>query len=122
MKLQAYERLILYLERIAPEALVGRLKTPESTAEVLKFAMVKTIQKEFEHNLSQQIYVSEEAWSFVVKAKDSLIALVHKSAHKAVAEKTDMLGAMQDLLDEMEAQPHRIALNFVGAEARQILH
>ena len=121
LKLQAYERLILFLERSAPVALVHRLKQKDMNPELLRFSMVKTIQSEFEHNLVQQIYMSDESWHFVVKTKDTLINLINNTAKMAIAEKKGFLDALQEQLDEMDAEPQEIAIRFLKNELRQNL-
>ena len=73
MRFQAYERLTLLLERIRIPNLVMRLQTSESSATDLMKAIVISVQKEYEHNLTQQIYVSEELWKIISLTKDSTI-------------------------------------------------
>lgn len=121
LKLQAYERLILFLERSSPIALVHRLKQKDMNPEMLRFSMVKTIQTEFEHNLVQQIYMSDEAWHFVTKAKDTLINLINNTAKIAVAEKKEFLPALQEQLDELDAEPQDIAIRYLKSEIRKTL-
>ena len=63
IKLQAYERIILLLERSNPNNLIPRLSQKEMNATVLQHLLIKEIRQEFNHNLAQQIYLSNEAWS-----------------------------------------------------------
>lgn len=70
MKLQAYERMALFLERIRPTHLVRRVEIAQSL-DAYEFQMVNTIQEEFDHNLSQQIYVHPETWKIVYAAKNA---------------------------------------------------
>jgi hypothetical protein len=74
LRFQAYERLALFLERIKIPSLVLRLKANNAPPEDLKNAIVISVQKEFEHNLTQQIYISSELWKIIELAKDSTIA------------------------------------------------
>ncbi|MBR4689235.1 MAG: hypothetical protein IKO90_02100 [Bacteroidales bacterium] len=80
LRIQAYERLVLLLERIKPESLLLRVQSPNMTAGLLHQELLITIRAEFEHNLSQQIYVSQAAWDSVKAAKDSLIRLINEEA------------------------------------------
>ena len=80
LRLQAYERLVLFLERIHPSNLVMRLNSPDSSAVQLQSAMVRAIREEFEYNLSQQLYVSANAWEQVKNAKEATIALINHAA------------------------------------------
>ena len=80
LRLQAHERLALFLERITPELLVMRANYSDKTCEQLYTELVQTIRAEYEHNLSQQIYVSIEAWKSVKNAKNYTIALINNAA------------------------------------------
>lgn len=80
VKLQAYERLVMFLERIKPENLVIRCYQYGMDTSLLKDVMLKNIRDEFEYNLSQQLYVSEQAWTLVKQAKEETIALINSVA------------------------------------------
>jgi hypothetical protein len=77
LRLQAYERLSLFLERIAPANVISRVRVPDMIANELQYAMVKNIREEYEHNLSQQIYISSTSWNLIVAAKDEIIKTVN---------------------------------------------
>jgi hypothetical protein len=79
LRLQAYERLTLFLERISPGALVLRVHKNNMTSRMLHAEAVATIREEFEHNVTQQIYVSEKAWAKVKQAKEETIRLMNMS-------------------------------------------
>jgi hypothetical protein len=80
IRLQAYERIVLFLERISPESLLVRIKKQGMTSQELQSALLKQIRAEFEHNLSQQIYMTQEAWDVVVNSKENMVKLVNLSA------------------------------------------
>jgi len=80
IRLQAYERLIMFVERISPESLFVREFTPGMTTQQMHMTLLNAIRSEFEHNLSQQIYVSEESWNEVKAAKESVIRLINTAA------------------------------------------
>ena len=88
IRLQAYERLALFLERISPNSLVLRCYQPGMDLKLLQGMMTKNIRDEWEHNLSQQVYVSEELWTHVREAKDEMVNLVN-SAAVGLADTTD---------------------------------
>jgi hypothetical protein len=75
-RLHAYERMILFLERISPASLVMRVHKPGMSSKFLQAELVKSIREEFEHNLAQQIYISPQNWEMVRKTKDEMIHLV----------------------------------------------
>jgi hypothetical protein len=76
LELQAAERFALYLERIAPDRLVMRIHQNGMSSKMLQAEMLRTIREEFDHNLSQQIYISEGAWELIRNAKDEMIKFI----------------------------------------------
>lgn len=80
VRLQAYERIILFLERISPNSLIVRLQAPGMQSLQLQMEMLSLIRAEFEHNLSQQIYMSDRAWEVANSAKENVIKLINISA------------------------------------------
>lgn len=89
IRLQAYERIVLFLERINPNGLVMRTNKTGS-APMLQGELLKIIRTEFEHNLSQQIYMSSKSWSAVVKAKEETIKLINVASTKLTPEANGM--------------------------------
>ncbi len=86
LRLQAYERIILYLERISPESLILRVNKPGYTCQQLQTELLNTIRIEWEHNLSQQLYVTQKSWEVVKNAKANIIQLINVSADKVKAD------------------------------------
>jgi hypothetical protein len=82
IRLQAHERLIMFLERIHPHQLIVRLSSPSLTAFKLQTILIKSIRDEFEHNLSQQLYVSNSSWTKLIRAKEECIKQVNVAAAK----------------------------------------
>ena len=73
VKLQAYERLTLFLDRISPDNLVVRLSKSGQSASQLRHELVQTILSEYNHNISQQIYVGNDTWQMIRAVKDQII-------------------------------------------------
>lgn len=73
VRLQAYERCLLLMERISPGNLLLRASMPGSKAKELHSYLVGTVRQEFDHNLSQQLYISKEAWELVRSAKEEVL-------------------------------------------------
>ena len=88
IRLQAYERMALFLERISPNSLVLRCYQPGMDLKLLQGVMTKNIRDEWEHNLSQQVYLSTELWTRIREAKDEMVNLVN-SAAVTLADTTD---------------------------------
>ena len=82
IRLQAYERMAMFLERIEPNQLIQRVNNQELTSEQFKTIMLTSIRAEFEHNLSQQIYISSGVWDLIVQAKEETIQLINLCAGK----------------------------------------
>lgn len=76
LRLQAYERLSLFCERITIPNLILRIRTKEMTNAELRMAIVLTVQQEYEHNVAQQIYVSDELWRIIQFSRDEAIRVV----------------------------------------------
>jgi hypothetical protein len=79
IRLQAYERLVLFLERISPNSLLIRAYNSSFSASQFQMALIKTIREEFEHNLSQQVYISSQGWELVKNAKEEMMKLINIS-------------------------------------------
>jgi len=79
LRLQAYERLTLFLERIDPNRLLIRVKPYSDSIADYETLLTNTIEQEFEHNLTQQIYVSSECWNLVNAAKNATIHVIRKA-------------------------------------------
>lgn len=83
LTLQAYERVALFLERINPVNIIPRLLQPGQKVSQLEQILVNSIREEYEHNMSQQLYISDNAWRLVKVSKEQIIKLINTSA-KAV--------------------------------------
>jgi len=122
IRLQAYERLILLLERITPEAMVMRASYPAKTCGQLQSELLQTIRAEYEHNLSQQLYVSVEAWNSVRSAKNYTIALINNAA-KGLEDSAPAIVLSRRILDatiELEQPVFDKAINELKREIQQI--
>ncbi len=86
VRLQAYERMLLYLERISPQSLVLRLNNPAYTAVQLQQLIVSEVREEFNHNVSQQLYMSDQAWALVKNTTEEIIGLVNVAANEVEKE------------------------------------
>ena len=77
LKIQAYERLLLYIERIQFPVLVKRVFHPGISRNDFQFSLMQNVQDEFEHNLAQRLYVSETTWQLIVLAKEEVLQNVN---------------------------------------------
>lgn len=72
-QIHAFERMVLFLERISPNNIVPRLNQQDLTAAEFQYILTKDIADEFEHNLSQQLYIPNQSWKMIILAKDQMI-------------------------------------------------
>jgi hypothetical protein len=123
IKLQAYERIVLFLERISLESLLVRVSSPEMTAPQLHSAMLNAIRSEFEHNLSQQIYMSQQAWEVVRNARSNMIKIINTEVEKLPADSTGLALSKQLLekIMELEKEPTRAAIDYVKNEIARMI-
>jgi hypothetical protein len=123
IKLQAYERIVLFLERISLESLLVRVSTPDMTANQLHTAMLNAIRSEFEHNLSQQIYMSHPAWEVVRNARSNMIKIINSEVEKLPPD-SSALSLSKRLLEriiELEQEPTRVAIDYVKNEIGRMI-
>lgn len=80
LQIQAYERLILLADRISIPNLIGRMNQPGLSARDMQLVLTQTIRQEFEHNITQQIFVSPEAWDAVKNLKEQNIHIINQVA------------------------------------------
>lgn len=122
LRLQAYERVILFLERISPNSVIMRLQTPNMTVGELHKQMLICIRAEFEHNLSQQLYVSTEAWEATRNAKERSIQLLNMCLHGLNPMDNAMVfsQAVFEKLIEIEKAPTQEAIDALKQEVRML--
>lgn len=122
VQLQAYERLALLMERISPVALVLRISRPGITVIQLQKEMIESIHSEFEHNLSQQIYVSEDCWTLIKSTVEETIRQVHSTVGQLTPESdaaTFSALFMQNVL-EQNNNPTEQTLVLLRSEASRL--
>ncbi|MES2132636.1 MAG: hypothetical protein V4506_09810 [Bacteroidota bacterium] len=119
LKIQAYERIIIFLERINPNSLVVRVNKNNMTARQLHIDLISTVKSEYEHNLSQQIYISEGAWQFVKTAKEEIIQLINISSSKVPSDavSSDLAIMILNITANLDKKlPSDVAIDFIKKE------
>ncbi len=119
LRLQAYERLVLFLERISPNNLIVRVYKPGLTAGELQKQLIKSIRDEYTHNLSQQLYISPQAWELINRSYEECIGQINSLASdlKEDASATEL--SQRILETDLENSPTRKALDYLKSEARR---
>ena len=122
VRLQAYERIVLFLERISPENLILRVSKPGMSAFKLQTELIGTIRLEFEHNLSQQLYISSTGWDLVKTAKEDLIRTINTSASQLGqdADSAQLTGKIFELTGNKKNNQINIALEHLKDEVRKL--
>lgn len=116
LRLQAYERMAIFLERITPSKLLIRVAPNSANKEDYESLIIQSIEQEFEHNLSQQIYLTDDCWNIITAAKNATIQLIRKAT---LLEKTDTANKLREvvLMEMMEKRaPSDAALSFIKQE------
>jgi hypothetical protein len=122
MRLQAYERMAIFLERINPNILITRTHKSGMSARLLQSELTKMIRTEFEHNLSQQIYMSNHAWEMVKTAKEEITKLVNVASSKLpdTATGVDLSQMILQISQQIEKMPTQVALEYIKKEVGQV--
>ena len=120
LRLQAYERMALFLERISPDKLLVRV-SPTSTDKVAYLRkLINTVESEFEHNLAQQIYITDDCWNVIKTAKNATLNLAREAM--TAGENKDAKAMREDILQQMveKESPSGTALSFIKNEVKKI--
>lgn len=120
LRLQAYERITLFLERIDPNKLLVRVKPFSDAKDDYENLLVKNIEQEFDHNLTQQIYVSPECWNLVHAAKNATIHVIRQSSMHEKEGNVDKMREwmLQHFMEEIT--PSQKALAYVKKEVSEL--
>ncbi|HTL10432.1 MAG TPA: hypothetical protein VL307_19290, partial [Chitinophagaceae bacterium] len=124
LQLTAYERLVILADRIAIPNLISRTSEPGLSKTQMQQLLTQTIKQEFDHNLSQQIYVSADAWEAVRNLKDQNIHLINQVASVLPAE-ANGLDLSKKILDFVLNQPHgsmhTLVQETISGEAKKLM-
>ncbi|MBU4087063.1 MAG: hypothetical protein KKB21_05810 [Nanoarchaeota archaeon] len=118
VRLQAYERMILFLERINPESLLLRLQVPGQNSAQLHRELLSLIRAEYEHNLSQQIYMTARAWSYIKNAKENIVKLINTSSERINpdAPSVELASVIIETHMKLVQSPIVVAIEFIKEE------
>lgn len=121
IRLQAYERATMFLERISPNALINSVHKQGMSARMFQVKMIAMIRNEFNHNLSQQVYMSNEAWLGVKNAKEEMIKLINVTTYKVgdKASGSDLSKVILKITMKIDKLPTEEAIDYLKAELRK---
>lgn len=116
-RLAAYERLTLFLQRIQPESMLTRFQFDKMNAVQLQQLLLQSVRTEFEHNMAQQVYVSQKVWGLVLNSRESICQLINMAAAKCQPE-AEAMELAQNLL-EMYAFSDETPIDLAMAQMRR---
>jgi CRISPR/Cas system CMR subunit Cmr4 (Cas7 group RAMP superfamily) len=122
IRLQAYERMILFLERISLNSLVIRTQRPNITSQELQNLLLKNIRSEFEHNMAHQLYISDKAWEMVRSAKENCVKYINQTALQVKPDGPSIQLSkliLENMLDT-EKEPTSKAISYLKTEIREL--
>lgn len=124
VKLQAFERLMLYCDRMDVINMALRLNNKDMSARDLMQAMLISMQKEYEHNSAQQLYVSNTLWEVLSQAKASNINLISAAFESLNPEASsrELLAAISDKMNQVQMNPADQAKKALRSEASTVLN
>lgn len=122
VRLQTYERMTLLMERISPEALLMRTSPGEANSAQYKQVLLEAISAEWNHNLSQQIYLSQDMWNAIRTARGQVVELITACAEHVNpdAPASELTRTILAALIELDTHPTGLALAMLRAEAFQL--
>ncbi|WP_257666152.1 DUF7935 family protein [Parapedobacter tibetensis] len=118
LRLQAYERIVLFIERINPSHLLVRLLEPNMSAVDFQRILFNEIRSEYQHNITQQLYVSDTAWSVTTQIKDNTVALIRNAMAglPATASAKDLSTILLAHIAEMDENHYDLTLKTIKNE------
>ena len=124
LQLQAYERLILLTERIALPNLINRINQPGLAGKDMQMMLTHTIRQEFDHNVTQQLYVSNEAWDAVKNLKEQNLLIINQLAnvlppHATGLDLNKLL--LEFLMSDKKGTLHEVVSEVLSYEAKKLM-
>ena len=121
-RIDAYQRLVLFLERISPNSLVMRKFGNYQSAKQLQQDLLSTIRSEYEHNIAQQVFVSPQGWKMVKDSKEQIIQLINIAASQVEenASAIDLSSKIFELTAEFEKLPSEITTEYLIEELQKL--
>lgn len=118
LRLQAYERLVLLIERINPANAAVRLHQPDLGAKEFEHLLIDEIRAEYQHNITQQLYVSDVAWSVTERVKDNTVALIRNAGTGLPSNATakELSAVLLAHLAALDENPYDMALKTIKSQ------
>ncbi|MEY2799180.1 MAG: hypothetical protein RI934_168 [Bacteroidota bacterium] len=122
LRLQAYERLTIFIERINPSAMILRTHVNGLSAREFHQVLVQDIRAEFDHNVAQQMYVAPQTWTMIKTTKEDTINLINFAYNSLPKEATSVELSKQifESLATAERNPHEVAITMIRTEVQTL--
>jgi len=122
LRLQAHERMIIFVDRINPSNLLLRLHQQGIEVGALQVMAINEIKTEFQHNITQQLYIEASTWNVVRKLKDDTIAMVNNAVKNLPAEASGMELSKKVLnyMSEIEENPYELAIGLIKQDIHKL--
>jgi hypothetical protein len=121
-RVDAYQRAILLMERIHPNSLLMRHNNPGMPAAAMQVTLLEAIRSEYEHNIAQQMFISQSTWDLVRKSKDETVKIVHLAGQQMDPTSTamDLSSKIFELVGEIGEMPTDIAVRALKEEVQSL--
>lgn len=122
MRVEAYQRSALLMERIHPGSLVMRLHNPGLPAKKFQADLLQAIREEYDHNVSQQMFVSPQAWQMVRNSKEETIKIINIAGNQmgAMDMANDLAGKIFEVIAEIGQLPTEITVDYLKKELQEL--
>ena len=122
LRLQAYERLVLFIERVNPANMLLRLNATAYTAHELYNIIVEEIRNEYQHNITQQIYVSSRAWGVIMHVKEDTLGIINSAVKGAPETATglDLSKIILASISQLDDNPYEIGAGMLRKDVEEI--
>lgn len=124
MQLQAYERLIILVDRIALPNLISRVNQPHAAAREMQLLLTHNIRSEFDYNITQQIYVTPDAWNAVKNLKEQNLLIINQLANVLPPNATGLdlnKLLLEFLMNDKKGSLHEVVSEALSYEAKKIM-
>lgn len=124
MQLQAYERLIILVDRIALPNVITRVNQPASSAREMQLMLTQSIRSEFDYNITQQIYVTSEAWNAIKNLKEQNLLIINQLANVLPPNATGLdlnKLLLEFLMNDKKGSLHEVVSDVLSYEAKKMM-
>lgn len=121
-RVEAYQRVVLLLERITPHNLIMRLHNSQKPATVFQQELLSNIRTEFDHNVAQQLFIPIATWEYVKKSKEETIKIINTAAGQLDEEANsfDLSNKIFEIASQLEDFPTEIAIKILKEEFQRL--